>query len=217
MKFKAAIFDLDGTLLDTLADIANCMNEILQNAGYPTHPTEDYKYFIGEGLEALVRKTLPEDKRTDENIQKYFVEIKKIYHDRWDETSIPYDGIKELLTEMEKLNLPIAVLSNKAHEFTNIMIQTLLKEFNFSIIQGALEDKPKKPDPTLAIEMAEKMNIKPEEVIYIGDTSIDMQTAKNAGFYSVGVLWGFRKKEELVEHGAQELVEHPMDILALLK
>ena len=216
MKFKAVIFDLDGTLLDTYVDLANCMNGILANAGYPVHPVEAYKYFIGEGLEALVRKTLPEEQRTEENIKKYFAEIKKVYHDRWAETSKPYDGIENLLAELEKLDIPFSVLSNKADEFTNVMIRTLLKQFRFSFIQGAVEGKPKKPDPTLGLELVKKLNVKPEEVLYVGDTNIDMMTAKNAGFHSVGALWGFRTKDELVENGARELAAHPLDILKML-
>ena len=217
MKYKAVFFDLDGTLLDTLADIANSMNGVLAKAGYPTHPVDAYKYFIGEGLEALVRKTLPKEDATPANIAKHFAEMKDVYHDHWKDTSRPYEGIVELLGELKKMNLPVCVLSNKAHEFTSIMIQELIPDYKFAIVNGSFPDKPKKPDPTLALSMVEKLGVKPEEVFYIGDTDTDMQTANNAGFYAVGALWGFRLEDELVSNGARILIKHPMDALQYMK
>lgn len=216
MNFKAVVFDLDGTLLDTLDDIANSMNSILTNAGYPAHPKEAYRYFIGEGLEALVRKTLPEKDSNPENIAKYFGQMKTVYHERWNEKTKPYEGIKETLKELNTKNIPVCVFSNKAHEFTSMMVNELLAEYEFAVVKGSFPGIPKKPDPTVALAMAKELNVLPQNILYIGDTDTDMQTANNAGFYPVGALWGFRTADELTTNGAKTLIKHPLEILKLL-
>jgi len=216
MKFQAVIFDLDGTLLDTLTDIADSMNTVLAGLGLPTHPVDAYRYFTGGGMEGLVRNSLPENHRDNQTVSKCLALDKKEYQKRWANNTKPYTGIPELLDELERLGLPKAVLSNKPDEFTQIMVKTLLPRWSFSIIRGEQPEIPRKPDPSAALEIASRLKIPPEKFIYLGDSSTDMQTANSAGMYAVGVLWGFRTAEELLTNGAKILVKTPQDVLPLI-
>jgi phosphoglycolate phosphatase len=216
MKFQAIILDLDGTLLDTLTDIADSMNTVLTKLGLPTHPVDAYRYFTGGGMECLVRNSLPENHRDNQTVSKCLTAHKKEYQKRWANNTKPYTGIPELLDEMERLGLPKAVLSNKPDEFTQIMVGKLLSRWSFSIIRGEQPEIPRKPDPSVALEIARRLKIPPEKFIYLGDSNTDMQTADSAGMYAVGVLWGFRTAEELLTNGAKVLVKTPGDVLPLI-
>lgn len=212
-SFKAVIFDLDGTLLDTLVDLANSMNSVLKRYGYPMHPTEDYKYLAGGGVEELVIKALP-DKATDKKIiEKIKNDLLQEYELHCCDTTHPYEGVSDLLYSLYEKRIRTAVLSNKQDRLTKLMIRRLLPIGKFEIVLGMRDNIPKKPDPTSAIEIASMMKLSREEFIFLGDSSIDMQTALSAGMYPIGALWGFRTKEELLTAGAKALIEKPLELM----
>jgi phosphoglycolate phosphatase len=216
MKYHAILFDLDGTLLDTLDDLANSMNSVLEHSGYPGHDREAYRYFVGNGMRNLVKRTLPEAARTDDEIERCFNAMLEEYAHRWDEKTKPYEGIPELLDSLEEKGLKMAVLSNKSDHFTKLMVAKLLSKWNFSLVYGERSNVPKKPDPAAAHEISNQLKIPEDEFLYLGDTNVDMQTAVAAGMYPVGVLWGFRKADELIKGGARILIPKPSSLLALL-
>lgn len=216
MKFKAVVFDLDGTLLDSLEDLADSTNQVLENHGLPTHSIDKYRYFVGNGTRELVRRALPEDRREPSAIDQMVVEMRREYAKRWDNKTRPYDGVAELLDKLVALRLKIAVLSNKPHDATEILVKKLLSRWPFDMVLGQREGIPPKPDPVGALEISDALEIPPEEFLYLGDTNVDMITANKAGMYAVGVTWGFRKAEELIRSGAKTLLDHPTELLKLL-
>lgn len=217
MNYKAVIFDLDGTLIDTIDDLADSMNNVLRNAGFPTHDISKYKYFVGDGMKNLVKRALPAGDYEDSVIENYLSQMKQEYSKNWKAKSKPYPGISELLDSLEAMNFPKAVLSNKAHEFTVQVISELLPKWHFDYVYGERQGVTRKPDPSGALEISANLGIEPGEILYVGDTSTDMKTAANAGMYAVGVLWGFREKPELLEHGAASVIAHPSELLTLIK
>jgi phosphoglycolate phosphatase len=216
MKYKAAIFDLDGTLLDTIEDLGDSMNYVLEKMGYPTHDMEKYKYFVGNGVINLVSRALPADKRDDGIVKAALAAMKDAYSKRWDVKTKPYPGITDLLDALADKGIKLSVLSNKTDDITKLVIKKLLPSWSFYPVFGEREGVPRKPDPTGAIEITQILGANPGECLFLGDTGVDMKTATAAGMYAVGVLWGFRKAEELVENGAKTLISHPLDLLKLL-
>lgn len=216
MKYKAVIFDLDGTLLNTIDDLANSVNAVLERSGFPVHSTEEIKYFVGTGFYNLIRLALPEKNRDEDTVNKLVEMLREEYGRQWNRLTRPYDGIPELLDELTKRNIKKAVLSNKADNFTKIIIAQLLPKWHFEVVLGERPNAPKKPDPTVALEIADIMGISPDEVILLGDSSYDMQTAVSAGMFAAGALWGFREADELKSAGANALIEKPLDLLKLL-
>ncbi|MBN2590365.1 MAG: HAD family hydrolase [Sedimentisphaerales bacterium] len=216
IRFKAVLFDLDGTLLDTLEDLANSMNVILNAHGMNTFPIDDYKEFLGLGLEALIRCVIPEDKVNDKIVDEFLACMRVEYGKRWAEKTKPYPEIHELLDELQAMDLKLVVLSNKADDYTQIIVSKLLPNWQFDIVRGLKDDFPPKPDPASALQIAHELKIEPADFLYLGDTDIDMQTANAAGMYAVGVLWGFRTADELNENGAKTLLESPLQVLDLL-
>jgi phosphoglycolate phosphatase len=212
-KFKAVLFDLDGTLVDTFTDIARAVNAVLKTHGYPVHEEETYKQMVGEGMERLVERALPVDARTPAVIERCLQSVKQEYARRWTNHTRPYQGIPQLLTTLEEMHVPLAILSNKPHEFTILTVRRFLSQWRFDMIVGARDGQPKKPDPAMAIDIADRLHIPPAEVLFLGDTGIDMQTAVAAGMFPVGALWGFRDTEELLTNGAVALVKTPLDVL----
>jgi phosphoglycolate phosphatase len=216
MNYKAVLFDLDGTLLDTLEDIANSMNAVLTSAGFPAHAVEAYRGFIGEGIANLVRHALPE-KYTDEcTMEKYVSSMIDEYGRHWADNTKPYPEIPELLQALTVRKIKMAVLSNKMDNFTKDMVKTLLGEWKFEEIIGAQPSILRKPDPTGALLISRQCGVMPEEFLYLGDSNTDMQTAVNAGMYPVGALWGFQMAEQLLAAGAQKLIAKPLELLFLL-
>ncbi|MGF7184145.1 phosphoglycolate phosphatase [Desulfitispora alkaliphila] len=216
MKFEAVIFDLDGTLIDSIDDLADSVNAVLAKRGMPTHSREDVKYFVGSGMENLVLRAMPQTARADAELVNACIEdVVEEYGKNWAVKTDLYSGIPELLDSLTKQGISINVLSNKPHQYTKVVVEKFLSEWEFKIILGAREEVPKKPDPAGAIEIAEALNVDPEKILYLGDTNVDMETASRAGMYGVGVLWGFRKKEEL-EGQAKAIVAHPQEVLELL-
>ncbi len=192
------------------------MNAVLERFGFATHPLDSYRYFVGDGTDTLVRRTLPKERLGDAIVDKCLAAVKEEYGRRWAENSVPDPGIAELLSALEKAALPKAVLSNKLDEFTKLTVEKLLGRWSFVIVRGVGPDTPKKPDPAGALQIAAELSIPPGEFLYLGDTNTDMQTANSAGMYAAGVLWGFRTAEELLANGAKVLVEEPTDVLKLL-
>ena len=216
MKFDAVLFDLDGTLLDTIEDLADSMNTVLEGLHLPTHDVPAYKIFVGAGVENLVRRALPADQISNEMVGRCVAAMSDEYRRRWRNNTIPYDGIPQLLDAISDHGVRMAVLSNKPHEFTQLCVSELLADWDFAVVQGVTDGVAEKPDPTGAIAISRLLEIAPSNFLYLGDTDTDMQTASAAGMYAVGALWGFRTPEELLETGAQTLVEYPPDVLALL-
>jgi phosphoglycolate phosphatase len=215
MIFKAVIFDLDGTLLNTIDDIADAVNQALSDLGCPTHDVEIYRIIVGAGVENLVWRILPEGRR-DEQTQKRCLEGVREYYKKFGlRKTRPYDGIKDLLDKLANRGVKLAVLSNKPHENTVIQVAHYLGDHVFDEVHGAKPNVPNKPDPTSALGIAKRFKVDPAECIFVGDSDIDMQTAKNAGMYPVGVLWGFRSHEELLAHGAKRLIENPLQLTDL--
>ena len=211
-KISAVIFDLDGTLLNTLQDIAVSMNTVLERNGFATHPIDKYKIFIGQGIATLAKRALENQKESYVTVEDIVQELYFEYEQRLLDTTKMYKGIPQLLDDITSHNLPMAVLSNKRDFLTQKLATEFLEKWTFKYISGARQGYAKKPDPTLAIHIANKLGVPNEECMFIGDTPADIQTALKAGMFPVGVLWGFRTKEILLEAGAKLLCESPNEI-----
>lgn len=216
MSYKAAIFDLDGTLLDTLDDLADSGNSMLATRGFPTHQTDAFRHFVGDGVRVLLERILPEDARDETTIAECTEVYREAYMERWNAKTKPYDGIPEMLDELVRREIKLAVLSNKPHDFTLLCIKEFVGQWPWNTILGMREGVPKKPDPAGGFEVAQQLQVAPEDCLYIGDTSVDMETANAAGFHAVGVLWGFRDRTELEASGAKTIIDHPRHLLDLL-
>lgn len=215
MNYKAVIFDLDGTLVNSLQDIASATNKVLTNNKYPTHPVEAYNLFIGSGLRTTVARAIPEGDASDVVIDRLYAQMMEIYSRDCTISTKPYEGIINTIDQLQSKGIKLAVLSNKADDLTKKITTEIFPNY-FEIIQGLSVEEFKKPNPTVALQMANKLGVLPNEVLYVGDSGVDMETAVNAGFYAVGVLWGFRPKEELETAGAQRLISHPSELLTLV-
>lgn len=206
----AVLFDLDGTLLDSLADLAAAGNAVLRAHGYEEHSLDAYRYFVGSGIEALVKRLLPPHLQDDPAAcRAYINEFRDQYAAAWNVQSRLYDGISEMLSQLQQRAAPLAIFSNKPHDFTELCVAHYLADFRFLAVCGVDQERPRKPDPRGAIEIARSANIAPSQWLYLGDTSTDMETARRAGMYSVGALWGFRDAAELQAAGARELIDTP--------
>jgi len=215
MNFKAVIFDLDGTLLDTLADLSDSMNSVLERMSLPTHHLSDYKILVGRGMRNLVTSALPPEMRTGEIIEQCYTAMFDEYGRRWDKKTRPYEGIEELLTELGSKRIRMAILSNKLDTLTQLVVQKYLAKWNFEAVFGEREGVPRKPDPAGLFEIAGIMNITPAEILCLGDSGSDMTAAINAGMYPAGAQWGFRGREELISYGALKVFEKPADLLGI--
>jgi phosphoglycolate phosphatase len=214
--FRAIIFDLDGTLLDTLADIGDSVNRMLAEYGFPGHTRDDYTRFIGNGIKMLVTRALPVDGRSGELVEACVQRAREIYWQNWNHKTRPYDGIIELLDRLKTMGLPLAVLSNKPHDFTVRYVDAYFDRQAFKVVMGQNDHFPVKPDPASALDIARQIDLPPSSFLFVGDSAVDMQTATAAGMFSVGVAWGFRGAKELRENGCRALVTHPLEILPLV-
>ncbi len=211
--FRAVIFDLDGTLVDSLADIGWSMNEALKAHSLPTHPLERYRDMVGEGIDVLVSRALPVEHR--HLLAEVVSEYRAIYARHYADRSRPYAGITELLEALDAHSVRLAVLSNKREDFTVALVRELLPTARFEVVRGQRPDVPRKPDPTAALQIAASIGVPPDAFAFVGDTRIDMLTARAAGMLPVGVTWGFRSRAELLEGGARFLIENPLELLEL--
>jgi len=211
------MMDLDGTLLDTLQDLADSMNSTLADFGFPVHELEKFRYFVGEGMENLVKRSLPDSVRTDPDlVSRCFEMMRRTYERNWNAKTRPYPGIPELLDALTARGLKMAVLSNKPHDVVQKVVSGLLPGWRFDAVMGERPPVPRKPDPTSALEIAKRLGVDPGACLYLGDTAVDMKTADAAGMYAVGALWGFRGAEELIAGGARKLVSKPLELLEML-
>ena len=213
---KALIFDLDGTLIDSLADIAESINRMLDGRGYPRCAPESFKEMVGDGMEKLVERALPETERSAELITVCTEEYRTHYDRLWNAETTPYAGIDTLLDTLRTRGLKLGVISNKAHRFTVPMTEHFFGQGRFDAILGQRDSVPRKPAPDAAREMIAQFGLNPAQCAYVGDSGIDMKFALAAGMTGIGVLWGFRSEQELRESGAHHLVSSPEQILALL-
>lgn len=211
----AVIFDLDGTLLDTLHDLADSANEALSENGFGPHPVEAYRIFVGDGMEVLMERILPETARDPETVARLLISYRVAYDRRWKAKTRPYPGVEEMLTALAKRGIPLAVLSNKPQAYTEICMAHFLGHHPFACIFGQRDGVPRKPDPAGAWQIARQLGLPPEKILFIGDTSTDMDTAVAAQMIPVGVRWGFRSDTELREHGAKHLMAAPHQIVGL--
>ena len=216
VECQAAIFDLDGTLLDTLEDIAASMNAALQRLGYPAHDTALYRYLTGDGMRTLAERSLPLLERSEMTVQSCIREFRSEYENRWAAKTGPYPGIPDLLDALERRGIKLNVLSNKLEKFTQRLAHHFLSRWHFSFVIGLRPGLPQKPDPAGALLIARELGIPPAQFIYLGDTGVDMKTAVQAGMFPVGALWGFREEKELVDSGARKLVADPRGLLKFL-
>jgi phosphoglycolate phosphatase len=215
MSYSAIIFDLDGTLLDTLEDLADAVERVLSARGCPGHSLDAYRFFIGNGAAKLIMRALPEDQRHDEIIRVCLDDFLKDYGQNWNVKTKAYPGIPELLDSLAARKIKMAVLSNKPHDFTKNCVNALLPNWQFEVVLGQRKTVPPKPDPTGALEVASRLKLSPSEFVYLGDSAVDMKTAVAATMFPVGAAWGFRTADELQRGGCRMLIKQPLDLLDL--
>lgn len=213
MDYAAVMFDLDGTLLDTLDDIGEAANRVLIQRGFAPHPPDCYRYFVGEGVRVLFERSLPPEACCDELLAACAEDFRQAYAECWNVRTRPYDGIEDLLSALVARGVRLAVLSNKPDAFTKSCVQEYLARFPFESVLGQRDGTPRKPDPAAALEIAAAMDLAPDRFLYLGDTAVDMQTALAAGMFPVGALWGFRPLSELQSGGARAVIERPDGLL----
>lgn len=214
--YQACIFDLDGTLTDTLESITYSVNTTLRQMGFSTITKEQCKGFVGFGAGVLIQKSLKAVSGSDERYEEAMQIYKCIFQEYCTYLVTPYEGISQMLAELRKHGIRLAVLSNKPHAQTQKVVEEILGCDVFDIVCGQKEGVPRKPDPTAALQIATELQLRTEDCVYIGDSDVDMQTGKAAGMKTVGVTWGFRSRDVLRKFGADELLEHPLDLLNML-
>ena len=213
---KLVIFDLDGTLLNTIADLAHSTNHALNKLGYPTHEIEKYNFMVGNGIDKLFERALPEGEKSKENVLRVRKEFVPYYDVHNADDSRPYPGIPELLSYLQDAGFQIAVASNKYQAATQKLIGHYFPEIHFTAVFGQREGIKVKPDPTVVFDILEIAKVTKEEVLYVGDSGVDMQTAANAGVTACGVTWGFRPRAELEEFSPQYIVDTAEEIKRLI-
>lgn len=215
MAVKAVIFDLDGTLLNTCDDIANAVNFALNKNGFPVHSPQMFKIFTGDGTDVMITRALPETNRDIETLKKVREDYFEFYNAHSGEFTRPYAGISELLESLKKRDIKLAVTSNKIEFMTQSVINNYFGNI-FDFVTGQCDGIPPKPDPSMVFKAMKNLKVEPSECLYVGDTGVDAKTGKNAGIFTVGVLWGFREREELLENGADAIIDKPCQILEFI-
>ena len=215
VDFDAVIFDLDGTLVDTLEDLADAMNRVLSGQQVPVHSHATYKLLIGKGIRNLVAQALPAEKRSAETISGCYERMLADYGEHFLVKTRRYDGVAELVSGLRAASVKLAVFSNKSHDLTRRIVESLFGPGDFDVVMGAQPGLPLKPDPTVALLISTRLGIAPSRIVFLGDSGLDMLTATAAGMIAVGAAWGFRTKDELVENGASLVLDHPLELLEL--
>lgn len=216
MRKRLVIFDLDGTLLDTVADLANATNQALDYCGFPRHPVDAYYKFVGNGINKLFSRALPTDSCGEEDVLRIRSLFVPFYNQHNTDCSCPYPGITDLLRRLQSCGVQIAVASNKYHEATVKLVRHFFPDIDISVIYGQRDGVPIKPAPDIVYDILRATGISVEETLYVGDSGVDMQTACNAEVESVGVTWGFRDEEELRAYGAMHIVHCAEEIFSLV-
>lgn len=214
---KLIIFDLDGTLLNTIADLAQSTNYALEQNGFPTHSADAYRFFVGNGINKLFERALPENAKNAENIQLIRNSFLPFYKEHAMDKSEPYPGIRELLKELEREGILLAVASNKYHEATQLLVGHYFPDVTFSAVFGQREGVIPKPDPAIVYDILRLTAVAKQHVLYVGDSGVDMQTALNSDITACGVTWGFRPKAELEHFAPKYIVDKPEEILKLVR
>lgn len=212
---KALLFDLDGTLLDSLADIAAAMNRMLTERGLPVCNTGDIRQMVGDGMRQLVVRALPGNRRDEATVDACLAAYRAHYDTLWKTATRPYNGIPELLDSLRQQGFKLGVISNKAHRFTVPMTEHFFGSDRFAVVLGQRDEVPRKPNPAAALEAATLLGVSPAECAYVGDSGIDMEFATNSGMTGIGVTWGLRDAAELRAAGATHLVDTPAQVLRL--
>ncbi len=213
---KAVLFDLDGTLVNSLEDLAVSTNYALTRFGFPTFETYKYKYFVGDGMPKLIERVLPEDKRDKDTLNTVLKVFMDHYGEHFADHTRVYPGIERLLKDIKKLKLKTAVISNKSQKPAEAVVGKLFGTECFDIICGKREDYPAKPDPALTLKVVSELGVHTGECVLAGDSGMDMAAAKNAGIIGIGVLWGFRTEDELKNNGASYIVDSPEKITEII-
>ena len=213
---KLVIFDLDGTLLNTIEDLGNAANYALSRNGYPTHSLASYPFFVGNGVRNLIRKALPDDARTDSIIDSLLKDFKEYYNEHNTDCTKPYDGIVELLRELQDNGVKMAVASNKYQQATEKIIASYFGDIDFVAVYGQRDGVNVKPDPSVVFSILADAKVPKSDVLYVGDSGVDMETARRACVDSVGVTWGFRSEKELNEYHADRIVNKVSDIFDIV-
>lgn len=212
MSYSSIIFDLDGTLLDTLSDIAETANSVLVHHGFPVHSKQEYKGFVGDGLRALMGRITPlgTHETIIDSCYQLFIQM---YSNNWRNNCRPYDGIVDMLAALKQRGFSLAVLSNKPHTFTKLFVDNYFSRDTFIYVYGQSEEFAKKPDPGVALAIAESLGIHPKKMLFVGDTPIDIQTGKASGMMTIAVTWGFRSINELQKEKPDIIINHPKELL----
>lgn len=216
MRYKVVIFDLDGTLLNTLEDIGNSCNKVIEVFGFTSHPIEAYGYFVGDGSRKLIERATNLDSK-DPMIECMLSSFKDVYTKDLISKTALYEGIPEILDALEKEGVIMGIVSNKIHAFLQSCAQEYLSSWPFAKILGEREGIQSKPAPDSVNEIIQALDVSPKEVLFVGDTKTDMKTARNAKVDSCGVLWGFRDRKELENNNATYIIERPEELLAIVK
>lgn len=216
MKIRAVLFDLDGTLLDSLDDIGESMNLVLSGMGLATHALGEYRGFVGDGIAMLALRSLPAGRRDEAMVADCVARMRGVYAGRATQKTRPYEGIPQLLDLLDAKRVALAVLSNKPHQLTVDLVEKLLPRWSFAAVFGERAGVPRKPDPAGALEIAELLRFAPSSILYVGDTPTDLATARAAGMPAIGAAWGFRSEAQLVAAGATAIARSPADLASYL-
>lgn len=214
---KLVIFDLDGTLLNTIDDLGAATNYALRECGYPEHNLAAYPMFVGNGVSRLIERALPEDERSGENVKRLREKFTEYYDHHCTDLTIPYPGISDMLHVLQEMGIRMAVASNKYQSAVIKLINHFFPEIEWSAIEGQKEGVPVKPDPSIVFEILAQSPARKAKVLYVGDSGVDMETARRACVDSAGVTWGFRPVKELKDYHADNIVNSPEEIITIVK
>lgn len=214
---KLAIFDLDGTLINSIYDLADAVNASLAELGYPTHDIDKYYHFVGDGVLKLAQRALPQGHKTENDIEELHSMFSQKYQQCCLNKTKPYDNVPDTLKALKSMGVKCAVASNKPHEFTKYIVSNVFPESTFDCVFGKRDNVPTKPDPQIIFDIVNKLDLNIEDAVFIGDSDVDVITAHNAGIKCIGCAWGFRGETELINAGADKLAYKPFDILKIIE
>ena len=212
---KAVLFDLDGTLANSLDDLANATNYAIKKFGFPERNVDEYKYFAGDGMPKMIERALPQEHSDGHTVSKILPVFLEYYGAHYCDNTRAYEGMPELVCRLKAKGIKVAVVTNKAQEMADMVVSKLYGNW-FDFVLGKRDGIPPKPDPTAALKTMEILGVKPNECVFVGDSKMDVMTGVNSGAYPVGVLWGFRKEDELILGGAKKIIQEPKELLAII-